>query len=143
MTTTKARELRKNLTEAERTLWKHIRYQQIDGHKFRRQAPIGPYIVVFVCFEEGLIIELDGGQHLEKVDYDLERTKWLESQGFRVMRFWNGQVLKEMEGVKGVVLDALGFGGDTPHPSLPPQGGKGPEYTTSQLNNGLQRQDQP
>jgi very-short-patch-repair endonuclease len=123
--TTKARELRKNSTEAERTLWRQIRFWQLKGHKFRRQAPIGRYIVDFVCFEEKLIIELDGGQHFEQSAYDSERTAWLGSQGFRVLRFWNDQVLKEIEAVKESILEALENRHDTPHPNLPPQGGKG------------------
>jgi adenine-specific DNA-methyltransferase len=125
MTTTKARELRKNLTEAESALWKHIRYRRLKRHKFRRQAPIGQYIVDFACFEKGLIIEIDGGQHSDQVAYDSERTQWLGSQGFRVLRFWNDQVLREIEAVKAVVLEALEDQLDTPHPNLPPQGGKG------------------
>jgi adenine-specific DNA-methyltransferase len=125
MTTIKARELRKNLTEAESALWKHIRYRRLKRHKFRRQAPIGPYIVDFACFEKGLIIELDGGQHSDQVAYDSERTQWLESQGFHVLRFWNDQVLKEIEAVKESILEALEYRQQTPHPNLPPQGGKG------------------
>jgi adenine-specific DNA-methyltransferase len=125
MTTTNARKLRKNPTEAESALWKHIRYRRLKGHKFRRQAPIGPYIVDFVCFERGLIIELDGGQHSDQVAYDSERTQWLETQGFRVLRFWNGQVSRELQAVKAVILEALEDRQGTPHPNLPPQGGKG------------------
>ena len=73
------------------------------GHRFRRQAPIGPYIVDFVCFENKRVIEVDGGQHAEQADYDAARTAWLESQGFRVMRFWNNEVLQEMDAVREAV----------------------------------------
>jgi very-short-patch-repair endonuclease len=104
----KARELRKNLTEAELTLWKHLRLRQFGGYKFRRQQPIGKYIVDFVCLEKRLIIEVDGGQHSEQVSYDLERSAWLEEQGFRVLRFWDNQVLKETEAVKEVIIGPLG-----------------------------------
>ena len=105
----KARELRKNPTEAERKLWKHLRLHQIGGYKFRRQQPLGQYILDFVCLEKRLIVELDGGQHSEQIVYDSERTEWLEAQGFRVLRFWNNEVLKEIEVVKEVIAEALGL----------------------------------
>ena len=76
-----ARELRKNPTEGEQALWKHLRMRQLAGYKFRRQQPIGPYIVDFVSFERRVIIEVDGGQHSRQADYDTERTAWLEAQG--------------------------------------------------------------
>jgi len=95
-----ARELRKNLTEAERTLCRHLRLRQFGGYKFRRQQPIGNYIVDLVCLEKRLIIELDGGQHSEQIADDSERTSWIEEQGFSILRFWNNQVLKEIEAVK-------------------------------------------
>jgi very-short-patch-repair endonuclease len=103
----RARELRKNLTDAERALWQHLRHRQIGGQRFRRQHPIGPYIVDFFCFEKRLIVEIDGGQHSEQVAYDEERTKWLEARGFRVLRFWNNDVLGNIEGVKQVILEEL------------------------------------
>jgi len=77
------------------------------GNRFRRQQPIAPYIVDFVCFEKKLIVELDGGQHAEQSAYDAERTTWLESQGFRVLRFWNNQILMEIEAVKEVIWKEL------------------------------------
>ncbi len=108
-----ARDLRKNMTDAERRLWNHLRLRQIGQCRFRRQAPIGPYIADFVCFEKRLIIELDGGQHALHVDEDHQRTGWLSSQGFRVLRFWNNQVFKEWEGV----LEAIGIALSSPsHP---------------------------
>jgi adenine-specific DNA-methyltransferase len=113
------------MTEAERALWKHIRLRQMAGHKFRRQQTIGPYIADFVCFEKRLIIELDGGQHSQQIAYDADRSAWLDSQGFRILRFWNNQVLEEIEAVKEEILKRLDVGADTPHPDLPPQGGKG------------------
>ena len=107
MTTQRAKELRKSPTEAELTLWKQICRRQLGGYRFRRQQPLGPYIANFVCFEKRLIIELDGGQHSENVAQDIERTRWLESQGLRVLRFWNNQVLREIEAVKQVIFEAL------------------------------------
>ena len=101
--TPRARHLRKNPTDAERALWTILRKGQVPGHRFRRQAPVGPYIVDFVCFENKLVIEVDGGQHAEQADYDAARTAWLESQGFRVLRFWNNQVLQEMDAVREAV----------------------------------------
>jgi len=120
----KARELRKNLTEAERTLWKYLRLRQFDGNKFRRQQPIGKYIVDFVCFEKKLIVEVDGGQYNEQVIYDSERNEWLKKQGFRILRFWNNQILKEIDGVEGSIMEALSSYSYTPHLNPPPQGGR-------------------
>ena len=107
MTISKARALRKNLTNAERVLWKQMRMRQIGGYKFRRQQPIGKYIVDFVNFEKRVIIELDGGHHSQQVNYDSTRTAWLEAEGYRVLRFWNNQVLEEIEAVKEVILNVL------------------------------------
>jgi len=103
----RARELRKRLTNAEKKLWKHICLRQIAGHKFRRQQPIGKYIVDFACLEKKLVVEVDGGQHSEQSAYDEERTAWLESQGYRVLRFWNNEVLKEIEIVLDVIAGVL------------------------------------
>ena len=94
-----AKDLRKNSTEAEKLVWKHLRAKQFNDLKFRRQQPIGRYIVDFVCFSKRIVIELDGGHHLVEKDKDNERDRWLESQGFRVLRFWNNEVFKNIEGV--------------------------------------------
>jgi very-short-patch-repair endonuclease len=94
-----AKSLRENSTDAERLLWQHLRARQAQGLKFRRQQPIGNYIVDFVCFDRKLIIELDGGQHAEQQQTDDARTQWLETQGFTVIRFWNNEVLQNLEGV--------------------------------------------
>ncbi len=115
MTLNKARKLRKNPTEAEQALWKHLRMRQVFGHKFRRQQPIGHYIVDFVSFERRIIIELDGGQHSQQVVYDSKRTAWLETQGYRVLRFWNNQVLEDVEAVKAVIFAVL-VAGEYPPP---------------------------
>ena len=102
----RARSLRSNGTKAERLLWQHLRKRQLGGYRFRRQQPIGPYIVDFLCFEQRFVVELDGGHHAEN-RYDDERTGWLESRGFRVMRFWNSDVLGNVEGVRYAILEAL------------------------------------
>ena len=99
--------LRRNSTDAERLLWKYLRAKQLESLKFKRQQPIGSFIVDFVCFEHKLIIELDGGQHVENIEPDLARTHWLESQGFSVIRFWNNDVLQNTEGVWQVIADHL------------------------------------
>ena len=103
----KARHLRKEPTEAEKLLWSHLRRHQMLGYQFRRQEPIGKYIADFVCYQRRLVIELDGGQHDEQADYDRERTRWLVSRGFRVIRFWNDDVLKQTDGVLDAILLAL------------------------------------
>lgn len=90
--TAKARELRKNQTEAERAVWSQVRSRRLQGYKFRRQQSLGRYVVDFVCFEERVIVELDGRHHSEQIAYDSKRDVWLESQGFRVLRFWNNVV---------------------------------------------------
>jgi very-short-patch-repair endonuclease len=91
---TRARALRNNPTEIEKLLWRRLRMWQLDGYKFRRQQPLGNYIVDFVCLEKRLIVELDGGQHAEQSDYDARRDAWLSQQDFSVLRFWNNDVLK-------------------------------------------------
>ena len=102
---TTARNLRKRLTDTERLLWSKIRAKQIDGCKFRRQSPIGKYIVDFVCHEKRLIIELDGGQHSENIEADRQRDKWLGEQGYKILRFWNNEVLTNIDGVLEVIGD--------------------------------------
>jgi very-short-patch-repair endonuclease len=103
----RARELRKNMTDTERFAWQRLRQRQFVGYKFRRQVPLGPYIADFVCLKRRPILEFDGGQHAERVDYDERRTQWLETQGFRVLRFWNNEVLQEWDGVEQVIIEAL------------------------------------
>lgn len=92
-----ARRFRRKMTDAEFKLWKHLRNKQL-GVKFRRQSTIGNYIVDFVSFESKLVIEIDGGQHARSND-DKSREKWLTSQGFKVLRFWNNDVLRNIQGV--------------------------------------------
>jgi len=106
----RARELTKNPPEAERKLWAHLRLRQIGGYKFRRQHPLGPYIVDFVCIEKKLIVEVDGGQHDEKRSHDAIRDRWLEEKGFKVIRFWNNEVLRHIDIVEEVIESELGCG---------------------------------
>jgi very-short-patch-repair endonuclease len=94
-----AKILRRNLTDAEQKLWYHLRAHRFMGRKFKRQKPIGRYVVDFICLEEKLIIELDGGQHAENQEYDQERDAWLRGQGYTVLRFWNNELMNETEGV--------------------------------------------
>ena len=100
-----AKELRKNASDAENQLWYHLKGKKLGGLKFRRQQPIGRYIVDFVCLSRMLVVELDGGQHAEEENekYDTKRTLWLEGEGYKVLRFWNNEVLENMEGVWDVI----------------------------------------
>ena len=133
----RARELRRRSTPSERRLWKHLRGRRLLGFKFRRQHPIGPYYADFACLEVSLIVEIDGGQHADAIDYDEERSRALVARGFLVLRFWNKDVLDALEGVVDLIRRALSdttrrFGSGAivrarqchfprrPPPSLPP-----------------------
>jgi very-short-patch-repair endonuclease len=109
MASERARTLRKNLTDAEAILWRRLRRKELDHYRFRRQQPIGPYVVDFFCAEAKLIVELDGGQHNEAASLvrDARRTEWLEARGYRVLRFWNNQVREQLDGVLETILDNL------------------------------------
>ncbi len=111
--TERARKLRRASTDAERRLWYALRNRQISGHKFRRQHPIGPYIVDFVCPAKKLVVELDGSQHLRSVDYDNKRTAEIAREGFRVIRFWNNEVLSNLDGVLRAIEANLMSGSGT------------------------------
>jgi very-short-patch-repair endonuclease len=102
----RARELRLAMTDAERRLWSALRDRRLQRFKFRRQRPLGPYIVDFACIEHRLVIEADGGQHADNAD-DAKRTAWLECRGWRVLRFWNNDILTNTEGVQLAILQAL------------------------------------
>ncbi len=125
-TLAKAQHLRREMTDAERRLWSALRNRQLGGVKFRRQQPIGPFIADFVCQERRLIVEADGSQHADNVN-DAQRTAFLQSKGYRVLRFWNNDILTNLDGVARVVAAAL----STPHParasreSPSPSGGEG------------------
>jgi very-short-patch-repair endonuclease len=132
----KARDLRKNLTDAERILWQHLRLRQMGEFKFRRQQPIDNYIVDFVCFERRLIVEIDGGHHSEQPVRDAKRDEWLKKQGFAVLRFWNNEVLKEIEAVKEKILSVLDPCSNPPPSSSPAGGEEIPDTNTKPKLNG-------
>jgi very-short-patch-repair endonuclease len=114
LTLTKAaRKLRSRMTDAERKLWFALKDRRFEAFKFRRQVPVGPYIADFLCFESRLIVEVDGGQHAESVR-DTERDAWLAQNAFCVVRFWNNDVLRNLEGVLTSLAAELN---KTPHPS--------------------------
>lgn len=103
-----ARKLRKTETDAERKLWQQLRSRNLNGAKFRRQHPVGPYIIDFIDINEKLIIELDGSQHQQQQTYDAQRTAFLEQSGYRVLRFWDDDVLLRTDDVMQAIVDALG-----------------------------------
>ena len=126
----RARAMRLEPTEAERKLWWHLRHcLPIPGTHFRRQVRLGRYIVDFACHSLRLVIEIDGGQHAERVDQDERRRRFLEREGYRVLRFWNIDVLTNIDGVleiiQGAIVASRG-GGPTPTPT-PPHKGEGNE----------------
>lgn len=104
-----ARKLRRNQTEVEKLMWKYLRDRRFDGVKFRRQHPIGPYIVDFISLEMHLIIELDGGGHNTDIGKkkDKERRVWLEKNGYKVLRFWNNELMSNMDDVLSVIHNVL------------------------------------
>ena len=102
-----ARKLRKNQTQAERRLWSRLRRRQLNGFKFRRQHPVGIYVCDFICSEARLIVELDGSGHLERTPEDLHRDAFLKTRGFRVLRFWNGDVVARTDAVLATIFEAL------------------------------------
>jgi very-short-patch-repair endonuclease len=103
-----AKGLRKTSTDAERVLWRSLRARQVEGLKFRRQQPIGRYVVDFVCLERSVVVEIDGGQHAgaEQREKDKTRDQWLVDEGFTVLRFWDNEVLSNREGVLEVIRKA-------------------------------------
>jgi very-short-patch-repair endonuclease len=102
-----ARNLRKSPTDAERILWQRLRRRQLAGYKFRRQHSVGPYICDFACLDGFIVVELDGSQHAEQSDYDTRRDSFLRSRGFRVLRFWNQDVLARTSVVLETIYEAL------------------------------------
>ncbi|MCM2359800.1 MAG: DUF559 domain-containing protein [Geobacteraceae bacterium] len=116
------RTLRNNMTDTERALWYLLRGRQISGLKFRRQHPFGDCILDFVCPEIRLVIEVDGGQHEQQAKYDENRTQKLQTAGFRVLRFWNNEVLEEKESVKEKIWLVVKELQSHPHPDPPLEG---------------------
>jgi very-short-patch-repair endonuclease len=121
MASPRARNLRKNLTEAEQRLWSALRRKQLDGARFRRQVPVGPYVADFACLAAKLVVELDGGRHALETARDVRRDAWFAERGYRTLRFWNNDVLRNLDGVLAAISAALG---SPPHPNPPPQGGR-------------------
>ena len=126
-----ARELRKKMTDTERLLWSKLRGKQFGGFKFRKQAPIGRFIVDFVCFDRKVVVELDGGQHAVSVEDDKKRSDWLNSQGFRVLRFWNHEVVEDADMVMEAIWLALQM---PPTLTLPHEGGGDSDRAQSSQN---------
>ncbi len=120
-TRSRARQLRRNPTDIERLLWQRLRFWQVDGYKFRRQQPVGNYIVDFVCLQKRVVIEVDGGQHAQEMNHDAVRDAWLHAQGFIILRFWNNDVVTNIDGVMELILKNLQ---DTPYLNPSPQGGR-------------------
>src|ERR1700680_4613512 len=122
----RARFLRRNMGDAEKKLWYQLRRRKMAGFRFRRQVPIGAYIVDFACLSARFIIEVDGGQHNEEDNaiVDAKRTAWLESRGYRVLRFWNSSVLSEIDSVTETIFNVLdemqSRSSPPPHPPPPP-----------------------
>jgi very-short-patch-repair endonuclease len=101
-----AKQLRTRMTDAELRLWYRLRAYRFNGIKFKRQAPIGPYVVDFICFDHKVIVEVDGGQHADSAP-DRRRDAWLRSEGYRVMHFWNNDVLKQTDVVLNEISKAI------------------------------------
>jgi len=121
--TTTARRLRRHQTDAEQILWFRLRGRRLAGWKFKRQVPIDRFVVDFVCGDAKLIVELDGGQHADRTLQDEERTKTLEAMGYLVLRFWNNDVMRNIEGVLEEILNTLSQQSpEPPHPTPLPCG---------------------
>ncbi|MEO8333309.1 MAG: endonuclease domain-containing protein [Gallionella sp.] len=103
----KAKSLRQNQTEAEKHLWQRLRNRGLNDYKFRRQVPIGSYIADFVCMELRLIVEVDGGQHADQIAYDQKRELFLRKEGYEIVRYWNNEVLGNLDGVLETLTLAL------------------------------------
>jgi len=122
-----ARELRNKATDAERKLWQHLKSRQLRGIKFRRQYPIAGYVADFASPEIRLVIELDGGQHLEQREYDQKRADKLARNGYRVLRFWNDEVLLQTEHALSEILRMIDATPPQPSPAFAGEGAKGDE----------------
>jgi len=118
--TARARELRRSQTDAEAKLWFHLRDRRLGGFKFRRQVPLGSFIVDFLCNDVRLVVEVDGGQHVDRANYDAQRTCFLESLGLTIVRYWNDDILLRTD----EILADLSMRLVAPHPDPLPAGGE-------------------
>jgi very-short-patch-repair endonuclease len=123
-----ARRLRRNSTRAEQKLWLYLRSRSLAGFKFVRQKPVGPYVVDFVCREKRLVVEVDGGQHAENRG-DAVRDRWLTEDRYRILRFWNNEVMENIEGVWDTIF-AAASAAPPPHPDPLPHAGRGSRNPT-------------
>jgi very-short-patch-repair endonuclease len=121
-TAKRARELRRDGSRAERICWELLRDRRLNGVKFRRQHPIGPYFADFACVSRKLVIEIDGDHHAFQVEADARRTAAMEREGWRVLRFWANETVQNPEGIWTVIEQVLSGGGRPPHPTSPPRG---------------------
>ena len=119
----RAKVLRHEMTDAEKKIWQTLRSRQTGGYRFRRQVPFGGFIADFVCHEAKLIVEIDGGQHDPASKREARRTSFLESQGYRILRLWNNEVMENPEGVQLAIVRELHQ--NHPHPHPPPSKGEG------------------
>jgi very-short-patch-repair endonuclease len=117
----RARALRQNMTEAETRVWQMLRAHCMNGYKFRRQVPIGRYIADFVCHEARLVVEIDGGQHDSSSPRETERSGFLQTEGYRILRFWNNDILANPDGVYEAIVTELAA---SPPPCPPPSRGR-------------------
>jgi very-short-patch-repair endonuclease len=118
----RARTLGREMTEAEKKLWQLLRWRQVEGYRFRRQVPIRRFIADFVCHGTKLIVEIDGGQHHPLSELEARRTRFLEGEGYRVLRFWNNEVRDSPDGVRAAISENLRR--IHPHPDPPPSRGR-------------------
>jgi very-short-patch-repair endonuclease len=123
----KARELRRDPSRAEKLCWELIRAHRMEGIKFRRQHPIGPYFADFACASKGLVIEIDGDHHADQVEADARRTAVMESQGWKVVRFGANEVVQNPEGIWSAIQLLISEGAPPPLLTSPPSGGEEPE----------------
>ena len=130
-----AKQLRRELTTEERRLWYLLRSRRFENYKFRRQHPVGNYILDFACCEARLAVELDGGQHDENQEYDHQRTLWLNQKGWHVIRFWNNELWNNEEAVLEKILETLQMLQPSPRPS--PRKGEGANHPLAPLGRGL------
>jgi very-short-patch-repair endonuclease len=133
MTTARARELRRDSSRAEKICWHLLRDRRINGAKFRRQHPIGPYLADFACISQRLVIEIDGEHHAYQVEGDARRTAMMENLGWRVIRFWANEVVANPEGI-WAAIEQVTRKSVTPSPNLSPSGGEEYERRCSSSN---------